>query len=266
MTTTDKTTNQTGNGQRDLIVLERTPLLTYAFVNSDRIHIGQDTIINGNLTDDQTGKGVPDENLQLFYSTTPWVETWQELGSVTTDSDGKFTITWKPPESTKYQMRVTWAGNGTYPESSCYFMMSVSKLGDLITGFSSNSTITKLSYNLTTQILTFTASGSNGTNGYVNITLKKDPAFNPQSIIVEMDNQTIPYTYLSIDENTWLVTINYSHSTHTVSVSLLGSIVPELPVFFTGLFIAFTSLAVILSRKYVNQMNSNNGSFFGSRD
>jgi hypothetical protein len=87
-----------------------------------------------------------------------------------------------------------------------------------------------MNFNLTTKVLTFTAAGPVGTSGYVNITLKKAPEFNPQNVVVRLDNETIPYSFASVDENTWLLTINYAHSTHNVIVSLGGNtVIPEMP-------------------------------------
>ncbi|XHH10421.1 MAG: PKD domain-containing protein [Candidatus Bathyarchaeia archaeon] len=251
MNTTDKTTGQWGGTQRILTVKERTPLIVYASLNSDRVLIGQDAIISGNLTNDLTGEGVYGETLQLFWNTNPWEENWREIGQVKTGDGGEFLVTWKPPESNKFQIRVSWAGNASYPPTSSYVILTVFRLGDLITGFNSNSTITKLNFNLTTQLLTFSVSGPDDTKGYVNITLNKNSAFNPQNIIVQIDNNTIPYTYSSLDENTWLVTINYSHSIHDVLVSLNRNTIPEYPTasFIVTVIIALTMLSAVLLKK-----------------
>ncbi len=251
MKTNDDKENST-TAERTLIVNERTPLMVYTSVSSDRIFIGQDAIIRGNLTDDLTGEGVSGETLQLAWST-GWLETWHEIDSVITNSQGEFTVTWRPPENNKYQIRATWTGNTTYPQTCSNVILSTTPLGDLITGFSSNSTIANMNFNLTTQMLTFTASGPDGTIGYVNITLKKEPSFDPQNIIVLMDNQSIPYSISSPDNNTWLLEINYSHSTHNVLVSLNGnSVIPEFPsVTIVPLIVFLATLAFILLKKHL---------------
>jgi len=253
MKTNDDKENST-TAERTLIVTPRTPLMVHTSVNSDRFFIGQDAIISGNLTDDLTGEGVFGETLQPTCSTNwnpPWRETWEEIDSVVTDSQGKFTITWRPPENNKYQIKATWAGNATYPQTSSSIIVSTTPLGDLITGFCSNSTIAKMNFNLTTQVLTFTASGPDGTGGYVNITLKDAPTFDPQNIVVFMDDQTMPYSISSFDDNFWLLSINYSHSTHNVVVSLSGdSAIPELPSFTIVVIVILGALVSILSKKH----------------
>lgn len=45
-----------------------------------------------------------------------------------------------------------------------------------------------------TCILSFSAEGISGTNGYVKITLEKDPEFDPEDVIVFLDAKSIEYS------------------------------------------------------------------------
>jgi hypothetical protein len=114
-----------------------------------------------------------------------------------------------------YQVRARWEGNATYPETSLSRILYVNSYGDLITGVSSNSTITEMNFNMTTRLLSFTAEGPSGTSGYVNVTLENDPAFNPQNIVVQLDDQPIQYTIESTDQS-WNLYFTYTqHPQHT---------------------------------------------------
>ncbi len=241
-----------GSTQRLLSVSERTPLMAYASLSVDRVFTGEEVIIKGNLTDEINGIGVFNETINLSW-TTSWRDTWHYIDSVRTDNLGEFSIKWRPPQNQRYEIRVSWNGNSTYSETSTIIVLSVIPLGDLITGFSSNSTIAGMNFNLTTQVLTFTASGPDGTSGHVNITLKKTPEFSSQNITVLLDNQPIPYSINSVDENTLLLTISYMHSTHSVLVSLVGNqVIPEWPsaTILLVMFLVFVTPAIILLKKF----------------
>ena len=224
-TTTDK--GEWGSTEVSLTIGERTPLMVYVSLGEERVFTGQETSINGNLTLDENGQGLSDEIIQLSYNNAR-EENWTDIASVKTDSSGNFTSTWRPSYFGAYEIKATWVGNSTFPQTSDTAILSTIPLGDLITGFTSNSTVTAMNFNLTTQTLTFTAGGPDGTIGCTNITLKNVLGFNPQNIAVMMDNQIIPYSVLPLDENSWLLIISYTHSTHDVTVALDGNIIiPE---------------------------------------
>jgi hypothetical protein len=68
----------------------------------------------------------------------------------------------------------------------------------------------------------FTAEGESGTGGYVNITLTKDSLFNPEKILVLLDNKPLPYTVDSTIAE-WFLFFTYHHSTHNVIVDFTGA-------------------------------------------
>jgi hypothetical protein len=201
-------------------VTEQTPVTVYVSLSDERIYIGQELTISGNLT--YEGRGVPDA--EIYFSTKNFSDNaqWVNIGSAKTNSDGLYTFIWSTQTPNGYQIRALWAGNSTYPQTSLSRMLYVNSFGDLVTGFSSNSTVTDLIFNMTTRMLSFTAEGPSGTSGYVNVTLKKDPSFNPQNLTVLFDGQPIPYTTEST-EAAWTLHFTYTHSVHNILVDFTGA-------------------------------------------
>ena len=214
-----------GTSGYSIEVREQTPVTVYISLDSDSIYTGQEVTIGGNLT--YNGTGVP--NAWVFLSSKTYIEgaTWNDITSAKTDDSGKYSAIWKPARGT-YQVRAAWAGNSTYPESSISVNLQVKSFGDFITEFSSNSTVTGLNFNASTRILSFSAEGLSGTVGYVNITLEKDPAFDPQGISVLLDGNQIEYTTDSTSQS-WIIGITYTHSIHNVIVYFSSDSIPEFP-------------------------------------
>jgi len=149
-----------------------------------------------------------------------------------------------------YQVKATWMGNSTYPETSVSVNLGVKSFGDFITAFSSNSTITGLNFNASTRILSFSAEGPSGTNGYVKITLEKDPEFNPEDVSVFLDYKPIEYAIASTSQS-WVLDIGYSHSIHNVVVNFNGNaesepfpVVPIAAVSITAVILVAVGLLV----------------------
>ena len=95
--------------------------------------------------------------------------------------------------------------------------------------FDSNSTLTEPSFNATSQVLSFTAAGPNGTNGYVKITFTKNTVTYPYEIVVRQDGKKIEYSVSSMYDS-WLLTINYKHSAHDITLDFATvNPVPEFP-------------------------------------
>ena len=242
-----------------ITVTEQTPITVYLFLSSERVYIGQDITISGNLI--SNGEGVPNELISFSTMTYGDNAKWIEIGEVKTDNDGKYSFIWQLKEPRAYQVRARWEGNATYPETSLSRILYVNSYGDLITGFSSNSTITGMNFNMTTRLLSFRAEGPSGTSGYVNVTLENDPAFNPQNIIVQLDDQPILYTVESTNQS-WNLYFTYTHSIHIILVDFTGSFirqettgkpwtptdgnVPSVPLATTLVVVSTVLIAVIL--------------------
>lgn len=214
-----------GTTEISIVVREETPVTVHISLSSDTIYTGQEVTISGNLTYNDIG--VPDAWVLLSSKTYIEGATWNDIASVKTDGYGKYSVVWKAFHG-YYEIRAMWAGNSTYPETSVSVDLNVRSFGNLITEFSSNSTITGLNFNSSTRILSFFAEGPSGTKGYVNITLEKDPTFNPQDITVLLDDHPIEYTVTSTNQ-LWLLGFTYTHSIHSVVVNFTANSVREPP-------------------------------------
>jgi PKD domain len=211
-----------GSSEMEIEVKEQTPVTVHIFLSSDTVYTGQEVSISGNLT--YNGIGVP--NAWIILSSKTYIEnsTWNEIASAKTDDYGKYLTVWKPMRGS-YQVKATWIGNSTYPETSVSVNLGVKSFGDFITEFSSNSTITNMNFNSTTRVLSFSAEGPSGTAGYVNIILEKAPTFNPQGIVVLLDGHPIDYIVES-KEQSWILDFIYTHSIHNVIVNLEADTLP----------------------------------------
>jgi hypothetical protein len=83
----------------------------------------------------------------------------------------------------------------------------------------SNSTISELFFNSTSAELSFTVSGETATAGYVKVTIAKSLVSNVQDIKAYIDGEKLDVTITS-DQDAWLLSFNYMHSTHNVRISL----------------------------------------------
>lgn len=117
---------------------------------------------------------------------------------------------------------------------------------------SSNSTISGLAFNATGEVLSFGASGPTGTTGYAQITILKSIVIDPMSVAVLVDNNPAPYTITSIDDS-WLLTLNYTHSTHQVQIDLSATV--TIPGDINGDFKVSLQDLVLLANAYGTHPN-----------
>jgi hypothetical protein len=76
-----------------------------------------------------------------------------------------------------------------------------------------------VAFNSTTKDLEFSVSGQSGTTGYVNVYVPKSLVKNASDFKVYIDNKEVTFKY-SLQEDTWLLTFTYHHSTHAVTINL----------------------------------------------
>jgi PKD repeat protein len=251
--TVDDNLGTGGSSEMEIEVREQTPVTVHISLSSNSVYTGEEVTISGNLT--YNGIGVP--NAWIILSSKTYIENamWNEITSVETDGYGKYSTVWKPLRGS-YQVKTTWMGNSTYPETSVSVNLGVKSFGDFITEFSSNSTITGLNFNASTRILSFSAEGFSGTNGYVTLTLEKEPQFDPEGISVFLDGKPIEYAIASTSQS-WVLDISYSHSVHNMVVFFNGEVEPEafptLPVSVVSAAVAVIgvlSLLVYLKKRH----------------
>jgi hypothetical protein len=106
----------------------------------------------------------------------------------------------------------------------------------------SNSIITELSFNETEQAISFLATGPEGTSGYAIIRIARTLADKDEDITVYFDDKPIEYA-LDLTEYAWILTINYTHSSHKVVIILIKQAQPSEPLLTT--LVAATAVAIV---------------------
>ncbi len=112
----------------------------------------------------------------------------------------------------------------------------------------SNSTITEPAFDSSKQILSFTASGLTGTSGYIRVFFADNFAANPQCAHVFVDGQHV--TYYSVHMvGGWLLSFNYTHSTHNIAINFgLENEPSSAPLPVGGELVSIDLLSVLFSR------------------
>jgi len=82
----------------------------------------------------------------------------------------------------------------------------------------SNSTISELAFNSTSQVLSFTAGGPSGTTGFSNVTISKTLIADVSGLEVYLDGTKTSYVVSDLTTS-WLIYITYQHSTHKIAMN-----------------------------------------------
>jgi len=89
----------------------------------------------------------------------------------------------------------------------------------LVHNIESNSAINEYHFNETAKAISFVVSGQDGTSGYAIIRIEKTLANQPEEITVYFDDSPLDYS-LDFDDYAWILTINYTHSSHKIVINL----------------------------------------------
>ncbi|MGD0994398.1 MAG: hypothetical protein ABR909_02610 [Candidatus Bathyarchaeia archaeon] len=206
--------------------------------------------IQGSLT--YNGVGLSGAGIQLSDSVTGGA-TWQDLAYVNTDNNGSFSVTWTPSASGNDVIKATWPGDGVYSSVSTISNFAVAPFNNQnqnVFSVTSNSTLTSLTFDSTTNELSFGVSGPSGTTGFTEVCIPQSLIPDISKINVTLDGGAINYTSVS-ENNVWIITFTYHHSSHTIVIAL-GSTptttVPEFPssVILSLFIILAVSVAVML--------------------
>jgi hypothetical protein len=81
----------------------------------------------------------------------------------------------------------------------------------------SNSTVSGLVFNSTSDVLSFIVSGPSGTHGYTNVTIARTLITNASALAVYFDGNKINFTLASTNYY-WLLHFTYHHSTHQIVI------------------------------------------------
>jgi PKD repeat protein len=204
--------------------------------------------IAGRLTDEY-GNGLTNEVVVLYYATYG-VNTWNLITSDATDAFGNYSAVWVPSATGTFTIKAEWAGNSTDSGASRNVTLGCVPYKDqYVFSVESNSTISELVFNTTSMELSFTASGPSGTRGYTRVTVAKSLVANATNIKVYLDGNQLNYSIASTDDS-WLLTFNYTHSTHKVAVDLNAATIPEIPsITLLLLLMLLTMLVAIIVGK-----------------
>ena len=180
--------------------------------------VGSAVNINGRLTD-RFGTGLANEPVAVYY-TFAGADSWYPISSAYTNEAGEYSVQWMSVASGAFTLKAQWSGNATYLAAN-----ATTTLGSLpiqsqnVLFVESNSTVTSLAFNSSASELSFTVSGGSGTTGYVKATIAKSLSPDAQDLKVYLDGNQLNYT-LSETADAWLVTFNYHHSTHHLTIYL----------------------------------------------
>jgi len=186
--------------------------------SAESTELGYILDLNGAL---MTLEGEPLVGKQILLSyMIPGTAVWNPFSSVTTDDNGVFSASWMPTATGNFMVKAEWQGNENY--SATYNVKNVSVLrGNEEDVFmaESNSTLSSLSLNSTSNEISFIVSGPSGTTGYVRFLLSKSLLKDFADLQVYKDGVLTNCTVASVG-NQVIVYIVYSHSSHEMRISL----------------------------------------------
>jgi hypothetical protein len=185
------------------------------------VQIGSAIDFNGKLISNETTP-IVGELIVLSYLI-PGAGDWIPISSVTTDSDGAYSVTWIPTATGNFVMKAEW--KDSEGGSKAVATKSISILRSASTSLfyvESNSTLSSMSFNATENAVSFNVSGSSGTMGSVKFIFSKELVPDPGVLQVYLDNRELEYTVTSGD-GVWVLNFFYTHSMHDVLIKMQTS-------------------------------------------
>jgi parallel beta-helix repeat protein len=203
--------------------------------------VGSPITVSGRLYD-SNGQGIANEIVLLSYTFTG-SNSWTPISSDLTSSSGEYSIQWINTASGTFTLNATWNGNDEYLGASATTTLSFLPYENQQYFFvESNSTVSALAFNSTSLELSFTVNGTEGTAGYVKVTIAKNLVANAENIKVYMDGEQLNYEITS-NTDSWLLSFTYTHSTHDVMISLAASEAEEK---FLGIDLILIAVVVVI--------------------
>jgi hypothetical protein len=188
---------------------------------------GSAVSVFGTLTDSDN-KPLQNKTVVLSYTFSGAVY-WIPISSALTNEQGNYIIQWINSASGTFSLKTEWSGEspfiGVSNTTTLSFLPYQNKQVFL---FESNSTVYDLAFNNQTSTLSFNVTGPSGTTGYVIATISKALLANGENLQVYMDGNQLNY---SVDStlNSWVITFNYSHSTHQIKIYLESNVYSTQP-------------------------------------
>jgi PKD repeat protein len=193
------------------------------FTSSSSMFTGFKVDVAGTLRD-VYGNGLNDKTIVLSY-TVSGISTWTPITSCTTDNAGNYLATWIPTATGTFTLKVEWSGTSTVSAANNATTLNCLSYDQYVFSVESNSTISNLAFNAANRVLSFTATGADGTKGYVRATVAKNFAANPAGVKVLIDGNQVECSPTSTSDSC-LLYFTYQHSTHTVLIDLSAAAQP----------------------------------------
>lgn len=200
------------------------PTLLSISTNSLSTQAGSTVNIVGTLTDLD---GTPLQNRSIvLYDTFPGGNGWIPIVSDTTSENGEYVFQWINSAAGSFTLKVEYDGENSYDGVSNTTTLSFLPYeSQQVFIVESNSTVSELAFNTTSEELSFTVKGDLGTTGFVKATIARNLISNGADVKVYLDGNQLNYTLTQTDES-WILLFEYSHSTHDVAV-YMGTNLPS---------------------------------------
>ncbi len=192
-------------------------------LNSQTSLLGFNVNLNGTVTGNQSALiNVP---VELSFSINGG-QTWTDITSVSTLNDGSYSAIWIPSATGTFLVRALC--EGVYPFLSSQTMMDLSVApynNQYVFSVSSNSSVSALAFDSTSNTLNFTVSGPAGTTGFVDLKIAKSLLENIANLKVNLDSNNLAYQATSTSDS-WILEFHYSHSIHNVNINMGSALTP----------------------------------------
>ena len=215
--------------------------------------IGLTVNFNGSLTDSDN-QPLANKTVVLSYMI-PGVASWNAFTSASTDAAGNFSATWLPTATGTFMVSASWSGDESNSGASDVKNVSVATGADqTLLLAESNSTLTALTFNATSNSVFFTVSGPSGSTGYVRFLVSKTMLENASGASVYVDGQATTFTSSSIG-NMEALHFTYHHSTHDITIDMSKTTpLPEFPTWTIAALLAIATVAFVAIKRKTRTM------------
>jgi hypothetical protein len=198
---------------------------------------------------DVYGNGLTGKTIVLSYIFSG-IDTWTPITSCTTDNAGNYLATWIPTATGAFTLNATWSGTSTVSPANSTTTLNCLSYDQYVFSVESNSTISGLAFNAADRVLSFTATGPDGTKGYVKATVAKNLTANPVNVTVLIDGNKVDCSSTSASDSCFIY-FTYQHSTHNVTIDLSAQAagIDEIPLanwLLLGSLFALTAIIALM--------------------
>jgi hypothetical protein len=223
-----------GQGSQKVFVIM--PTILTVSTNPASTSIGLIINISGTLKDFYE-RTLQNQTVICYYKS-PGLD-WTPIVSTSTDQSGFYEIEWVPSATGAYSILAEFQSYfpmkdypPLYYASWGYANLSIlSSENRYLFSVESNSSVSQLLFNPTALELSFNVTGPQGSIGYANVMMAKDPQGAKFDMKAYIDGEQLNYTSIS-SEDCWELSFSYPHSTHKILVALY----PISTSFFETLF------------------------------